>query len=148
MASYATIAEAATYLNDRLNVTAWECSTDDERRRALAMATNIIDRLNYLGAKTDPDQTNQFPRGGDTTIPQDIKNASAEIALALLDGVDPELEYENLLMVSQGYSSLRSTFNRNSAPPHVIAGVPSVLAWRFLQPYLRDPNELAIFRVN
>jgi hypothetical protein len=111
MPSYTTITEAKVYFNDRLNVNAWECATNDQRRRALAQATQIIDRLNFSGCPTEPDttiQTNQFPRDGDLVIPGDIKNATSEIALALLDGVDPEVEYENLTLRSQAYGGLKA----------------------------------------
>jgi len=148
MPSYITIAEGQAYMDLRLHTRAWECASASEQTKAIAMATNIIDRLNYLGCKTDAAQVNQFPRLDDTDIPQDVKNATSEIALALLDGVEPELEYENLQLRSQGIGTARSNFNKTPPPPHTVAGIPSVTAWRYLMPYLRDPNELDIFRIS
>lgn len=147
MASYMTITEAQTYFDDRLNVMAWETSSSEEQRKALAMATRTIDRLNFLGVKTSITQIEQFPRNDDTLVPDDVKNASAEIALALLDGVDPELEFENLKLRSQGYGSVRSSYD-SEPPPHVVAGVPSVVAWQYLHPYLRDSNTIDFFRTS
>ena len=45
----------------------------------------------------------EFPRGADTEVPEAIRRACYEIAHTLLDGKDPELELENLGIVSQGY---------------------------------------------
>jgi len=148
MPSYMTVEEAALYFNDRLNVRPWECATPDERRRALAMATEIIDRLNFIGARTDDTQVNQFPRGDDVDVPEDVQKASAEIALALLDGVEPEMEYQNLFLRSQGYGSVRGSYDKTIPPPNIVAGVPSVTAWRYLSPYLREPNTFDIYRTS
>ena len=148
MPSYITIAEGQAYMDTRLHTRAWECASAAEKTKAIAMATNIIDRLNYLGSKATDVQTNQFPRLDDTNIPQDVKNATAEIALALLDGVEPELEFENLQLRSQAIGSSRSRFDKIPPAPHIVAGIPSVTAWRHLKPYLRDPNELDIFRIS
>ncbi len=148
MTNYATEAEAQTYFDTRLHTEPWDDAGDPDRTAALTMATDIIDKLNYIGVKTDAAQVNQFPRGTDTVVPDDIKKASSEIALALLDGVDPEIEYDNLAMISQAYGAVKSTYDREIPPEHTLAGVPSIVAWRFLEPYLRDPNSLEIVRVS
>lgn len=148
MPSYMTIVEANAYFNDRLNIRPWECANPDEQRRGLAMATEIIDRLNFIGCKADEAQDNQFPRGTDTVVPADVQKASAEIALALLDGVEPEMEFENLSLRSQGYGSVRSSFDKTIPAPNLVGGVPSVTAWRYLAPYLRAPNTFDIFRTS
>lgn len=148
MASYYTVDEANTYFADRLNSEPWDAATNENRRKALAMATAIIDRLSYIGAKTVADQENEFPRDDDTVVPADIKKASAEIALALLDGVDPEMEFQNLFLASQGYSSIRVNYDQVQPAPNVVAGIPSVTAWRYLLPYLRDPMELQLNRTS
>lgn len=146
--SYATEVEAQAYFDCRIGSEPWDDATPNERNKALAHATKIIDRLNFNGCKAVSAQENQFPRGTDTVVPQDIKDASAEIALALLDGVDPQLEYENLFMTSQGYGGIRSTFDRSIKQPHLLSGVPSSTAWNFLKPYLRDPLEIRIHRTS
>ena len=148
MPSYATIAEAQLYFDRILSKRPWDCASAAEKTLALAQATDIIDRLNFLGVKTLDTQLNQFPRKDDTVVPDDVKNASAAIALALLDGVDPELEYQNLHLKSQGYGSVRSSYDQVPPQPHTAAGIPSVTAWRFLKPYLRDPNTIDLFRTS
>lgn len=148
MVNYATEAEAQAYFDGRLNTDPWDDASADDRTSGLTMATVIIDRLNYRGDKAVAAQVNQFPRSTDTLVPQDIKDASSEIALALLDGVDPEIEYDNLAMVAQAYGNIKSTYDREIPPEHTLAGVPSVAAWRFLKPYLRDPHDLEVSRVS
>ncbi|TRZ52364.1 MAG: hypothetical protein D4S01_03100 [Dehalococcoidia bacterium] len=156
--NYLTPAEAEEIANERLNVEAWDDAVDEDGSnfgevgtltyKSLTMATKIIDRLNYAGEKYDEDQVNQFPRGEDTTVPDDIGQACFEIALALLDGVDPQLEGENLGMTSQGYANVRSTYDRGIPAPHLVAGVPSLTAWRYLIPYLRDVYLIDINRTS
>ena len=145
---YISVVDADTYFDERLNSDAWEDATTADKTKALITSTRMIDRLNFRGNKTVATQSEQFPRGEDTEVPDDIKYACCEIAIALLDGVDPELEFENLDMVSQGYANVRSTYNRSSKPEHLIAGIMSIIAWRYLKPYLRDPTYLDISRVS
>ena len=148
MTSYATESEAQTYFDNRLHTEPWDDATSTDRNKALGHATKIIDRLNFSGEQTDSTQELQFPRGGDTVVPQDIKDASAEIALALLDGVNPDLEYENVFMTSQGYGGIRSSFDRSVKPSHVLAGVPSFIAWTYLKPYLLDALDIELYRTS
>jgi len=146
--AYITIAEAQDFMNSRLDAEPWDDSTVTNQSKALVMATRAIDTLNYEGDMYDDDQTLQFPRGTDTTVPQDIKDACAEEALALLDGKNPDLEFENLGMVSQGYSSARATYDRTRLPEHLVAGIASSTAWRYLKPYIRDANTIDLSRVS
>lgn len=146
--AYCTEAEATAYFSGRLNTDVWDDASTADRGKALVQATRIIDQLNFKGTKADDSQELQFPRYGDDTVPDDIKCACSEIALALLDGVDPEIEAENLFMVSQGYANVRSTYDRQAQAEHSVAGVPSVVAWRYLLPYLRDSRAVDLSRVN
>lgn len=158
MANYIDVEEAQDYADEQLNVDAWEDAKDEDGSlwgepgtkcyKALTMATKAINRLNYAGDKTDEDQVNAFPRGEDTEVPDDIKRATFEIALALLDGIDLAIEMENQTLVSQGYANIRSTHDRSSPAPYIIAGIPSAQAWLLLLPYLRDNRSVTILRAN
>jgi hypothetical protein len=145
--SYQTIATATEYFKLRLNSQVWFAAEPSDQIAALATATRYIDRLNFIGTKTDSAQALQFPRGGDTAIPTDILWACNEIAIALLDGIDIERERENLDMSSQGYGNVRSTYDRSSKPAHILAGIPSIVAWNLLLPYLPDMRIVAVTRV-
>jgi hypothetical protein len=90
----------------------------------------------------------EFPRGQDIAVPEIIKYANFEITHSLLDGKDPEIELENLGVISQGYASVRTTYSRNHVPiEHLINYVPNALAWRWLRPFLRDEDAIKLNRV-
>lgn len=94
-------------------------------------------------------QVLEFPRGADTAVPEAIRRACYELAHTLLDGKDPEIELENLGIISQGYASVRTTFSRTHVPvEHIVNGVPSALAWRLLLPFLRDDDAIKVSRVS
>lgn len=145
---YISISSAVDYFSERLNTEAWDNASEADQIKAINMATDAINKLNFVGDMTDSNQENQFPRGGDTEVPQDVQEACAELAMRLLDGVDPELEFENLGMVSQGYSNVRSTYDRTIPMEHVVAGIVSITAWRKLKPYLRDSRSIELHRVS
>ena len=165
---YGTTIDAQDYFDNRLHETAWGDATSADRTKALIAATNIIDQLNFKGEKaavaallvTTPTATQaqleaadltqplEFPRGTDTVIPESIKTATYEMAHSLLDGKDPEIELEALGITSQGYGSLRTTYNRQQSPiEHLVNYIPSPLAWRWLRPFLRDEDALKLSRV-
>lgn len=144
---YGTMEDACKYFDSRLNSDAWDEATETNRRKALITATRAIDRLNFYGARASESQGLQFPRGGDVHIPADIKIATFEEALSLLDGADPQMEFDNLSATSRGITSVRTTYDRTAVPENIAAGITSHTAWRYLVPYLRDPGELVISRV-
>jgi len=89
----------------------------------------------------------EFPRGTDTVVPDTILCATFEIAHSLLDGKDPEIELENLGVISQGYASVRTTYSRSHVPiEHLVNYVPNALAWRWLKPFLRDEDAIVLRR--
>jgi Fe-S cluster assembly ATPase SufC len=149
MSTYITSEDATAYFKyQKLFADAWEAASSTQRTVSLQMATNLMETISYAGDKTDEEQELQFPRGGDVDIPSDIQYACAENAYALLDGVDPELEYDNLRTVSRGFSSVRSSQNTTILPEHKIAGIPSYIAWRLMTPYLRDRRALKVLRTS
>jgi hypothetical protein len=166
---YGSLLEANNYFDMRLHETAWTGADVADRPKALWAATQIIDTLNYKGQKAavyslllanpnattaqlrdaEASQPMEFPRGSDTSVPESIRRACYEIAHSLLDGKDPELELENLGIISQGYSSVRTTYQRSQVPiEHLINGVPNALAWRLIRPFLRDGDQLKISRIS
>lgn len=167
MAAYPTLSQADDYFETRLFGQRWANYSAQDRNNALLAASEDIDRLNFIGMKhaawvqaqstpCDQDailiasatQERQFPRGADEEVPNDILNACYEIAFERLDGKDPTLEYEDLPTVSQGYSSVRRTYNRSFVQEHLQHGIVSPLAWRYLKPYLRSGDDIKLLRVN
>jgi len=166
---YGTVSEADGYFAMRLHEYAWTDALATDRPKALWAATLIVDALNFKGSKStvytllqsnssasesdiraaEASQPLEFPRGADTDVPEVIRIACYEIAHALLDGKDPELELENLGIVSHGFGSVRTTFNRTQIPiEHIINGIPSPTAWRLLMPFLRDDEAIKLSRVS
>jgi len=109
--SYVTLAEAAAYFGERLHASAWSSATDADKDKALLTACHHIQACRirvhrrpygYAGnlpdatgdplAPSNPDQALSFPRQRDRdgdglyAIPQPVKTAQCEEALALLAG--------------------------------------------------------------
>jgi hypothetical protein len=148
VANYGTIALADAYFALRLETDVWDNAVVADRTAALTMATAAIERLNFAGEVETLGQEFQFPRTDDTEIPQDILDATYLCALALLDGVDLELEQEMTGVTSDAYSGVRTTYDSYSRQDHIKAGIPSYEAWMILLPYLRDPQEVILRRVS
>ena len=114
--SYVTEAEATDYVSYMLlnaDVQHWNSGNEDSRHRALAYATQRLDRERFLGARATDTQALQWPRTGvrkpdtyintysvgfpfrittdyftDTEIPEQIKRAQVELAVYLHNNVE------------------------------------------------------------
>lgn len=145
---YGTLQEADNYFAMMLEGQRWAANTRLRRMQALVSATKRIDRLNFVGVKSVASQPLQFPRGTDTLVPVDIEQACYEVALALLKGVDPDTEHDNLPATVQAYGGLRSEFDRSIVLPYMVAGIPSMTAWNLLLPYLQERREIELRRTS
>lgn len=152
MTPYIDVVDAKEYFMSRVGSEAWDYADDADRLKALNNATKIIDRLAYIGQKSDSTQDHEFPRYDPLTtypdVPTAILDATCEIALALLDGVDPQLEFDNLSQSASNYANIKSNFDRTVLPEHIQAGVPSVIGYQLLKPYLSDINSTVLRRVS
>ena len=148
MANYATVAEGDVYFSGRLDSESWDAASPDDKLRALTTATRLIDRLNYSGDKAEEDQVNEFPRDTDTEVPDSIVTACLEAAYSLLDGIDVELEARGIPMTGFGLSMVKNSVDVNIVNEWRVHGIPSMIAWSYLKPFLRDPGEMIISRVN
>jgi len=147
MTPYIELADAQEYFDERLYSDAWNDASDADKLKALKMATRRIDKLSYIKNKYDESQDNQFPRGTDIDVPDDIKQACCELALALLNGLDINSEIDNLAVEGQGFANVKDTYNRTFVMDHIRAGIPSIEAWELLVPYLNDPRQVIIKRI-
>jgi hypothetical protein len=126
MAAYVTLAEAAMYFAERLYVSEWQKASPSEKTAALAMAQRSIDAQPLLGLRVTTTQTDAFPRmyavrvdryngleGNaidtasvvDTVVPQCVKDAVCEEALAILKYGDSErvrLQEQGVTSASRG----------------------------------------------
>ncbi len=158
---YGSVVEADLYFSQKLNTALWVNSLQPDKVKALKMATDAIDRLNYAGDKLDPAQLLQFPRRNDyvnsdstitstldANVPQDILSATYIIAYKFLDGWDADLEIDNLSTIQHKMNSSLSSYDRSRIPDYIRAGIPSASAWAYLRPYLRDPLTLTLSRTS
>ena len=83
--SYIDIEEANVYFAGRLYAESWGETSDADKEKALRQATKEIDRQLLKGRKTTDTQELAFPRYPDTEVPEAVKEACCEIALALLE---------------------------------------------------------------
>ena len=151
MTPYLTVSEADVLVSaNKLSSQreGWDAATPDDRNIALIQATRRIDRLNFVGDRTAAAEAagNQFPRGSDTEVPEDIKMACMEEAVLLLSGFDPEFEMQNLFVASQAIANVKTTYSRDVLPEHIVAGIMSSEAWKYLAAYLRDSRTVKIRR--
>lgn len=154
MTSYQTNEELSAYFATKFHSDAWDDSTDDKQTRASYEATRILNQLNYIGCKVASDQENEFPRivsinGVATNIgtPAEFLAAHSEIVYDLLDDKDAQKEYDALLVSSESFGPVRSTYDRSAVPENIVAGITSIVAWRLLQPYLRASQTVRLRRV-
>ena len=145
---YGTLTAADLYFDNRLFSDCWTDAIIKNRQNALIAAARAIDKLNYIGCKNDVDQILQFPRGTDTSIPVEIEYAAYEIALKLLEGVDSEIEAQALGVMSEAYSDVKTAYQMGFVNEHLRAGIPSIEAWDYLKPFLRDSKLVNLIRVS
>lgn len=172
---YGTLVEAGEYFDSRLHEWAWSLASAVDQEKALIASRRLIDGLNFKGYKhtvyvvrsqwgegtiidddmfaeiraAEAEQPNEFPRGADTEVPEDICISQYELAHSLLDNKDPELELETLAVTSQTYGGVKTMYNREQVPiEHLINLLPSAIAWRRLRPYLRDGDAIKLSRVS
>jgi len=151
MSQYVDITFADNYFLSKLHTDAWDNATSEEKDQALMMMTSAIDNLQYIGSKAEESQDLEFPRQYDgvveTEVPDRIKMATCEGAISLLDGVDTNIEYENMHMTSQKYANVSSAYNGNVSE-HIIYGIPSGTAWRYIKPFLEEKQTIDLARVS
>lgn len=94
--TYCTLADAETYFESRLHKSDWDSATDANKNIALAMATRMLDNMfDWYGVSADEDQALLWPRYwvsdrkgwiyDSDEIPTELRDATAELALFLLD---------------------------------------------------------------
>jgi len=151
--SFCTVAEADIYFNDRLFSDAWFSSISADKQKALNMATRKINNVPFVGVKEDTLQENAFPRcyrysaflnqyeatfNGlnwycDITVPQAIKDACCEEALALIETGTSErgkLQRDGVQSFSVG--GLSETYKKGANKERL----KSLEAMQMLQPWL------------
>lgn len=146
--AYADLEFATNYLVFRLDTLKWDFATDAEKEAALQMASDDIDNLPLHGYQRSADQARRFPRNyaTDATIPINVQKACVELALAYIKGVDSQEEYSLLTRREMVYATIRETRDTTRMEPHILAGIPSLRAFNWLVPFLRDERSGRLVR--
>lgn len=144
---YGTIAQANRYFSEVIYGELWIVTPEAKLKKALITATKMIDNLQFAGWKAVDTQPLEFPRGLQTSTPQDIEEATYELGLALLRGVVADTEYANTFVSKRQFGDVRTDYGYGSqAPEHIVAGIPSTNAWSKLRPYLGNNLGLKLSR--
>lgn len=145
--AYASISTAQAYFDTILHTENWDNATSADQNKALLMATRAINLLSFVGDPTQVavDAGNQFPRGSDTEVPEEIVWATCEEALALLGNDTTEEARDALRIKSERFSGADVSYTDHH-PEHIRSGLLSVKAWDFLGLYLRDDRSIRLIR--
>lgn len=143
---YGSVMDADTYFGTVLQTEAWDNASSTDKGKALEMATRDIDALNYISDKLESDQVNEWPRKQieSEVVPTNIKYATYEQGKAYLEGKEQDAEYDATTIGTQSFGPVRTV--NNSSPIHVRNGILSIVAWRFLKPYLRSSRHIELVR--
>jgi hypothetical protein len=155
--TFISIDDAETYLDSRLNSEAWTGAAPDDKTRALLMAAKRLQVENWLGNRVTTTQRLAWPRisvakvdqvgfgyGGfygqpwgwgygeqylTTEIPQPVKDAQCELALAYLEGFDDGGE-EAIDSFSADGVSVKNRQSRpdGGLPPRVVQLISGLIA--------------------
>ena len=130
--SYCTIEYADEYFAGRLHAESWGETSDADKEKALRQATKEIDRQLLKGRKATDAQELAFPRYPDNEVPEAVKEACCEEALAILENGNSQrrkLQQEGVQSFSLG--NMSETYAAGAGK-----GLLSQEAKELLQPWL------------
>ena len=145
---YVTLEEANAYVSthylstDALRLS-WEGLSDEDRTVLLTKSFQTIELLPFPGRKLTPDQSTVFPRWPCKEVPEAVKWAQIENALAKSDASNEEdtKYYERLWTYGVESYSIGNLSESVSAGTYGLrgaqsTGVTSAIAERLLRPFL------------
>lgn len=156
--SFGTLEEADAYFATRLYSTAWTSADIEVKKAALIMATSALTaNICWVGSPTDAVQVLPFPRTGmsdrngneiaDTVIPQDLKIAEFELALAMLKSdrtAESDIEAVGLTKLKAGPVEL--SFSGAGGSEVITSYAKSFLPSQWLCP-VADTRRSVVFEV-
>jgi hypothetical protein len=131
--SYATVAEADAYFEDRLDVAAWVSASSTQKAQALITATKFLDEFEWTGIAVSESQALAFPRIGtyfdprigyeidldSTTTPTRIVTATYELAYHLINNDGLLDDTGSVKSLSIGSINLQVVLPANKIPGNV-----------------------------
>lgn len=129
---------------------AWEGLSDEDKEVLLQRSFESIEALPFSGHKSQPDQQTAFPRCPSTEVPNSVKAAQVENAIALSDDSTSEdaAFYEKLWQwgvesYSIGNLSERTSSGAWGRGSTTSYGIVSAKAARLLQPFMSGGYRIA-----
>lgn len=143
--------DAATdYFDARLNTSAWDGASSDDKDRALIAASRELNLLPWLGYRVSTTQAMAWPRSwvinpdsaysqdyySESEIPQRVKDATCEYALELLNAGTTDISSRDSSreVISETVGPISVTYAGPSQKAQGLARYPNVL--RSLSPLL------------
>lgn len=139
--SYATVAEADIFFEDRLGSEAWLEADATKRAQALVTATSLLDEMTWSGYAVSDSQALAFPRVGSyfdprlgcdvelptANVPARVVNATYEFALHLLTNEGIMDDTGGLESIKVGPIELKNLKSASMTPSTVLRQVNPLL---------------------
>lgn len=136
--AYVSVTDADDILVTNIHATAWQAKTTPEKEKLLAWATRLLDtKATWYGTKTYETSGLRWPRTGvtdrdgvalaDDEIPQRLKEATAEMARALVE-VDRTTERSQDALKALKVDVVELEFDSNYRLPQVPKTVWEILS--------------------
>jgi len=154
--AYCSLEEAEALMQGHPFSTRWDAATADMRRRALVLATRLLDdSMTWDGDPTTYEQKLQWPRMGcvtrtgdelaDDSIPEAVREATVELARLVLvsdRSLDNEAQAAGLTSLSAAGISMSFKANAGSKPipdavARMLAHLGAVAGSSFVVPLVR-----------
>ena len=99
--TFVTLQDAENYFNNRPDSEQWHNLSNTEKEQALIFSTLKINTCNFVGSKVSARQPLEFPRNFSPQMPDEIKFAVCEEALAIIRN---SVHFQNKML---GISSMK-----------------------------------------
>jgi len=153
--SYASTADADSYINDWHDDADWNSASEQAKERALRKGTRFVDAHRFLGYRLSQSQALDWPRDGvgivdgqhvyPGTVPAAIKRAAMEAALRVVKGDDllPDHDGGTIKRLSQQVGELSETTEFETPRQ---AGKRYEAIQAILKPYLQSGSSRRLTR--
>lgn len=148
---YADTAYADAYFAERVDADSWAPLDIAVKERALKHATKLVDQCDFVLEKTDEDQAREFPRAGETEVPDEVLQATCEVAYELtVKNRLPENMTKKAGITSESVGDTSRSWGAGGVSEILgeSSGLPSTQAAILLRDWIEDPRELQLQRTS
>ena len=136
--SLITLEDAKYYFEERYDSKEWFELEEKEKENILIIASQKINSFDFVGSKLEATQQMEFPRNYE--LPQDIKNAVCEEAIALLknkNNIHQQNQENNIASIQLGVGSVSYQFDTTKTQ-----NLSSRLAFQLIQKWIKKGYNL------